>query len=184
MRNHSLLPSIAFAESLSTITSLGTVWFTTTKTNVCELIEPVKEFLAEHIFFPVSQNKEQAKDCASMFLQGFIMLGMDFTTTITGQMLAEGEFSRKELQKAATGKAFGVGTTLVTLELLKHSFPDLMEKVENTIIQHLPDFMKQELKENPEGQKEIAHMLVIAIPSTVISALVSYFTQRKASLQL
>lgn len=190
MRHHSLAGSIAFAEAASTIMSFASVWFTTTQKSIIGLTDPVKDFVAEKVIYPILSHKpyvagtndadmEKARDKASMFFKGVIMIGTDFTVTVPMQMLAEGDCSRNALKQAAKGKAFGIGTTLVTLEILNRTMPGIMRKVEDEIIKRLPQCMKTEQADGSDLQKEIANLSVVAIPSAVISGIVSYLTQKK-----
>ena len=184
MHSHKLCFSIATAETVSTITSFGAVWLTTSQKNMVAFLEPAKNFLAEKILYPLcggktNEDKEKAIDKASVLLKGVIMMGTDFVTTVGTQMIVEGELSKRECIKAAKGKLLGMTASLITVEILNKSMPGIMQKVEDEIIKKLPQFTKKEPLDGSDLDKEIANLIVIAIPSSIISSMVSYLTQSR-----
>jgi hypothetical protein len=188
--NHhfSLGTSIAAAESISSVISLGAVWLVGKNP---QMIAPAKEFLASHIFYPVMAKRashasdqadpenimEKAERKASVLLKGMVMVGTSFASHLPIQMLLEGQYDIKELRKVVLGKSLGLATAMGTLMLINHIKPGTIGQIEDRLCKDLFDCNENTSKEACEAKKETKEMcklMMVDIPSSIIAGVVNY----------
>lgn len=193
--HHSLGTSIAVAEGVSTLGELGAVWLLGKNEH---LIEPARNFVARHIVYPCEHclgeegSKEphagkydpelmkKANKRATLLVKGTIMTAAGFATHLPIQMAMEGRYDVKELKKVAMGKGLGMGTTLVALWLAEKVHPGIIDKMDEKIKHVLgkPDCKHGEEKAAGRTQDDFCKLLVLDIPTSVVSGLVNYFFTR------
>lgn len=191
LNHHSLGTSIAIAEGVSSAASLGAVWLLGKNEH---LIDPARDFVARHIIYPCEkcmgmenaktphtgkydpQLMENAKQRASLLLKGAFMLTAGFATHVPTQMLMEGRTDMSEFKKVVTGKGLGVGATLVSLWLAEKARPGIIEEMEGKLKKAMgkPDCKPGQEGEACRRQDDFCKLLVLDIPSSVMSGLVNY----------
>jgi len=198
LKHHSLGSSIAVAEGVSTAAEVGAVWLLGENDH---LIEPVRDFVAKRIIYPCErcmgedtsktphQGKydpellEKARKRASLLVKGTIMMAAGFATHVPTQMAMEGRFDAREIKKVVMGKGLGVGATLVSLWLAEKARPGIVGEAEDKLKKVLgrPECPPGEKGEACRRQDDFCKLLVLDIPSSVMSGLVNYcFTRGRA----
>jgi len=189
---HSLGSSIAIAEIVSSGASLGAVWLLGKHEHA---IDPVRDYVATHIVYPCehcmdsgSSSKsphtgkydpemmKKAKERATLLVKGAIMLGTGFAAHLPTQMAMEGKYDVKEFKKVITGKSLGVGATLATLWLAEKAKPGLITDVEDKLKHAMgkPDCPPGEQSDACRRQDDFCKLIVLDLPSSVLSGLVNY----------
>lgn len=186
---HSAAP-IALAEASSTAVSLGAVW---AMERFPKSTEPLKDYLSRTVIYPdlakhhapsdeTTQQKlqQEASNRASLIIKGAGMISAGFIAHIPLQLAIEGKFSRADFSRAAIGKSIGLGVALGSILTVNKIAPNAMPALQNAIYPLIkPLLPKDESGRDSRGAEEVAKLLILDVPSSVIAGLINYQISRK-----
>lgn len=187
---HSAAP-IALAEAGSTAVSLGAVW---ALENHRETIQPLQDYISRTVIYPSlakhtppaddaakEKLQHEASNRASLIIKGAGMITAGFAAHIPLQLALEGKFRPTDFYRATLGKSIGLGTALGSIVVLNKVAPSAMPALQNAIFPLIkPLLPKDERGQDSRGAEEVAKLLILDVPSSVIAGLVNYHFGRKA----
>ena len=181
---------IALAEVASTGVSLGALW---AMEHDCDKLEPLKSYIARTIIYPSMAKHHPPEDeaakeklwqgainHASLGIKAVGMIGAGFVAHIPLQLALEGKFHGSGFCTAAVGKSVGLSAALGSIVLLNRVAPNAMPALQNAIFPIIkPLLPKDERGRDSRGAEEVAKLLVLDMPSSIMAGLVNYYVGRK-----
>ncbi len=186
--SHSIAP-IAIAEAGSTAVSLGAVWV---MGHYPGTIKPLQDYVSRTVIYPSlakhrppsddaakEKLQQEASNRASLIIKGVGMIGSGFAAHLPLQLALEGKFTGTGFRTAATGKTIGVATALGSILLLNRIAPDAMPALQNAIFPLIkPLLPKDDRGRDSRGAEELAKLLIIDVPSSIVAGLINYHVGR------
>lgn len=183
--NSTPLKAIAIAEGSSSVVSMGALWAMGHRP---AMLQPLNRYLADTVIFPQLEKQkhpqgdearaqlyQQALDKASLLTKGAVMIGAGFAAHLPIQLALEGRFHPSELKRAAFGKGVGLAVSLGSIVLLNRVAPELLPAVQNAIFPLVKPFLPKDEKGRDSRQaEEIAKLLIVDVPSSVMAGLINY----------
>ena len=185
-----LARSIAIAEGTSTAVSLGSIW---AMQKYPQALAPLQGYLADTLIYPALARhtpptsetqktplKKTASERASLLIKGATMIGVGFAAHVPIQMALEGRFDRAGLKSAAFGKSAGLGVSLGSILLLNQLAPKALPAVQQAIYPLVKPFLpKDERGRDSRQAEEVAKLLILDVPASVVAGLINYATHRR-----
>jgi hypothetical protein len=187
LNSSSAIAPIAFAECGSTAVSMGALVLMERKPG---LITPLRDWVARAIIYPHLQQRhpqgdsptllKQATDQASLFVKGTVMMGAGFVSHVPIQLALEGAFHGEALKTAVFGKTVGLAGSLGSILVIEKLAPNALPALQNALYPLIkPLLPKDERGRESRGAQEVAKLLMIDVPSSVVAGVLNYQLARK-----
>lgn len=187
LNSSSSIAPIAFAEGGSTIVSMGALMLMERKPG---LIAPLRDWLARTVIYPTLQKKDpladsntlsqQATQRASLLVKGTGMIGAGFVSHLPIQLALEGEFHLSGLKTAAFGKTMGLAGSLGSIMVIDALAPSALPALQKAIYPMVKPLLPKDARgKESRGAEEIAKLLILDVPSSLVAGLLNYQLARK-----
>ena len=184
--NRRLMHSIAFAETASSVVSIGAVIGVMHHPG---LVAPLQAFVEKHIVKPILQHTEskdmppdaldaKAHENASLLTKGGVMVATGFALHLPVQLAMNGGFHVQELKQAALGKTLGMTTAIAGMGMLNHGAPQVMQRAEHAVCNTMLPMLPKEEEKGRKSPMEICKLALLEVPSSLVSGAINYRISR------
>lgn len=185
------LSAIAFAEGGSTVVSLGSI---AVMEAMPKTMEPLYTWAAHHIIYPHLAKAHPPKTPqeeaglrayahrrASLFVKAGAMIGTGFVAHIPMQLAMEKRLHAEGFRDAFVGKGTGLAVSLGSILVLNRVAPGAIPAMQKALAPIIAPFIPDapDTKRDEARVRQIANLLILDMPSSVISGLANYFMSHR-----